>query len=87
MPQVLSRASGRRKRLIFRKARLSILAILARMESRDEPETLPLCPSCANPMRHVRTIWRAFADDTDVFECRPCRLSLDQTSRRSRTGG
>ena len=34
------------------------------------------CPACTRPMTHVRTIWRAFHDDLQVFECRACQLSV-----------
>ena len=34
-----------------------------------------LCPACARPMTHARTIWRAFQEDLDVFECRACNIS------------
>ena len=27
-------------------------------------------------MIHVRTIWRAFQDDLQVFECRACNVSV-----------
>src|SRR3981081_494546 len=27
-----------------------------------------LCPGCGRPMSHVRTIWRAFADGSEVLE-------------------
>jgi hypothetical protein len=35
-----------------------------------------LCPACTRPMAHVRTIWRAFHDDLQVFECRVCDVSV-----------
>ena len=35
-----------------------------------------LCPACVRPMTHVRTIWRAFQDDLQVFECRACSVSV-----------
>jgi hypothetical protein len=35
-----------------------------------------LCPACTRPMTHVRTIWRAFQDDLQVFECRACDVSI-----------
>jgi hypothetical protein len=35
-----------------------------------------LCPACTRPMTHVRTIWRAFQDDLQVFECRACDVSV-----------
>ena len=34
------------------------------------------CPACARPMMHARTIWRAFQDDLQVFECRACSVSV-----------
>ena len=35
-----------------------------------------LCPACTRPMTHVRTIWRAFQADLQVFECRACDVSV-----------
>jgi hypothetical protein len=35
-----------------------------------------LCPACARSMTRVRTIWRAFQDDLQVFECRACNVSV-----------
>lgn len=35
-----------------------------------------LCPACTRPMTHVRTIWRAFQDDLQEFECRGCDVSV-----------
>jgi hypothetical protein len=35
-----------------------------------------LCPACTRAMAHVRTIWRAFHDDLQVFECRACNVSV-----------
>ena len=35
-----------------------------------------LCPACVQPMPHVRTIWRAFRDDLQVFECLACGVSV-----------
>jgi len=35
-----------------------------------------LCPACTRTMTHVRTIWRAFHDDLQVFECRACAVSV-----------
>ncbi|HEY4919017.1 MAG TPA: hypothetical protein VII40_02835 [Xanthobacteraceae bacterium] len=40
-----------------------------------------LCPNCAKPMTHVRTIWRAFQDNLEVLECRPCSISVSQTAK------
>jgi hypothetical protein len=34
------------------------------------------CPACTRSMTHVRTIWRAFQDDLQVFECRACSVSV-----------
>jgi hypothetical protein len=35
-----------------------------------------LCPACTRPMTHARTIWRAFQEDLEVFECRACNISV-----------
>jgi hypothetical protein len=40
-----------------------------------------LCPNCAQPMGHVRTIWRAFQDNLEVLECRRCDISVCQTAK------
>ena len=34
------------------------------------------CPACTRAMTHVRTIWRAFQDDLQVYECRACSVSV-----------
>jgi hypothetical protein len=34
------------------------------------------CPACPRPMTHARTIWRAFQEDLEVFECRACNISV-----------
>ena len=41
----------------------------------DAANAMP-CPACGAPMTHVRTIWRAFQDDLQVFECRACNVSV-----------
>jgi hypothetical protein len=35
-----------------------------------------VCPACTRPMTHARTIWRAFQEDLDGFECRACNVSV-----------
>jgi hypothetical protein len=40
-----------------------------------DPDAM-LCPACTRPMTHARTIWRAFQDDLQVFECRACSVSI-----------
>ena len=35
-----------------------------------------VCPACTRQMMHARTIWRAFQDDLQVFECRACSVSV-----------
>jgi hypothetical protein len=35
-----------------------------------------LCPACARSMTHARTIWRAFQEDLEVFECPACNVSV-----------
>jgi hypothetical protein len=42
------------------------------------------CAVCAQPMRRVRTIWRAFQDDLEHWECSRCGVSVTQTVRASR---
>ena len=64
------------------------LLILRKAErgDRSDPSTMSnrpadafnamVCPACTRPMTHVRTIWRAFQDDLQVFECRACDVSV-----------
>ena len=40
-----------------------------------------LCPSCVSPMVHVRTIWRAFQDNLEVFECVRCNISISRAEK------
>jgi len=42
------------------------------------------CAVCAQPMRRVRTIWRAFQDDLEHWECSRCGVSVTQTVRASK---
>ncbi len=63
--------------LICRKAGGGERGDSAAMSNRiPDPATTVLCPACARTMVHVRTIWRAFQDDLQVFECRACNLSV-----------
>jgi hypothetical protein len=32
-------------------------------------------------MGHIRTIWRAFQDHLEVWECRSCAVSVTQTAK------
>jgi hypothetical protein len=50
-------------------SKAAIAAAIARAHSM-------LCPACARPMTHARTIWRAFQEDLEVFECRACNVSV-----------
>jgi hypothetical protein len=66
--------------LICRKATRCEGANPARMSNRSlDGVNAMLCPACARPTTHVRTIWRAFADDLQVFECRACNVSVSMT--------
>jgi len=42
------------------------------------------CAVCARPMHRVRTIWRAFQDDLEHWECSRCGVSVTQTLRASK---
>ncbi len=42
------------------------------------------CAVCGKPMLRVRTIWRAFQDDLEQWECGPCGVSMKQTARASK---
>jgi hypothetical protein len=63
--------------LICRKAARRDHADSASMSNRcvEAVNAMP-CPACARAMAHVRTIWRAFHDDLQVFECRACDVSV-----------
>ncbi len=39
------------------------------------------CPACRQPMAPVRTIWRAFQDDLEVWDCKACGASVAQTAQ------
>ncbi len=43
-----------------------------------------VCTMCGRPMRRVRTIWRAFQDDLEHWECTRCDVSVTQTVRASK---
>jgi hypothetical protein len=43
------------------------------------PTNLAFCPICDKLMVRMRTVWRTFQDDMDVWECRDCGVSLSQT--------
>ena len=63
--------------LIFRKAACVDRGDAPSMSNRAADTSVAmLCPACTRPMTHVRTIWRAFHDDLQVFECRACNLSV-----------
>ena len=49
-----------------------------------EPFDATLCAMCGRPMRRVRTIWRAFQDDLEHWECSRCGVSVTQTVRASK---
>ncbi len=50
----------------------------------DDAFDSTLCAVCARPMRRVRTIWRAFQDDLEHWECARCGVSVTQTARASK---
>jgi hypothetical protein len=63
--------------LIFRKADRGDLDDDSAMSNRlTDAFNAMLCPACTRAMAHVRTIWRAFHDDLQVFECRACNVSV-----------
>jgi hypothetical protein len=64
-------------RLIFRKADHGDRGDAAVMSNRlADAFNAMRCPACTRSMAHVRTIWRAFQDDLQVFECRACAVSV-----------
>jgi hypothetical protein len=42
------------------------------------------CPNCGQPLAFTMTIRRAFDEDADVFQCRPCGVSLTKPAKQSR---
>ena len=40
----------------------------------EAPIEMP-CPVCGQPMIVLHTIWRAFAESLNVFQCKPCGFS------------
>ena len=63
--------------LTFRKAEPGDLGDDSAMSNRPaDAFNAMLCPACTRSMTHVRTIWRAFHDDLQVFECRACAVSV-----------
>jgi hypothetical protein len=64
-------------RLIFRNAEHGDLGDSSVMSNRvADAFNAMLCPACTLPMTHVRTIWRCFHDDLQVFECPACNVSV-----------
>jgi hypothetical protein len=37
-----------------------------------------ICPVCGRPMTLLRTIRRAFAENLNVFKCKPCGFSTTE---------
>ncbi len=54
------------------------------MKRPDDNSDSTLCAVCGQPMLRVRTIWRAFQDDLEQWECWPCGVSVKQTVRASK---
>src|ERR1039458_4506022 len=48
----------------------------------QSPNPSALCPACGNSMKHVRTIWRWPSADQEIFECRPCGVSIPQAQNQ-----
>ena len=38
----------------------------------------PFCPVCTQPMTYIRTVWRAFDANIDVWHCAPCKQVVRQ---------
>jgi hypothetical protein len=49
------------------------------MTTNDDSDDSFICPTCCKPMAYVRTIWRGMHDHVEIFECRPCGLSVKRT--------
>jgi hypothetical protein len=63
--------------LICRKADRGERVDAAGMANRSIDSAIAVtCPACTRTMTHVRTIWRAFQDDLQVYECRACGVSV-----------
>jgi predicted RNA-binding Zn-ribbon protein involved in translation (DUF1610 family) len=50
-----------------------------------------VCPVCGRPMKLLHTIRRAFADNLNVYQCKPCGFSMTEpvswTTNPSRAAG
>jgi hypothetical protein len=62
--------------LICRKADRHVCVDASAMSSNAAVAHAMSCPACTRPMTHARTIWRAFQEDLEVFECRACNVSV-----------
>jgi hypothetical protein len=50
-------------------------------EAVPSPDTSPnevICPVCGRAMKLLHMIKRAFADDLNVFQCKPCGFSMTE---------
>ena len=50
--------------------RISLIA------DRISPIVKTICPVCRQPMRLLHVIRRAFAENLNVFQCKPCGFSM-----------
>jgi predicted RNA-binding Zn-ribbon protein involved in translation (DUF1610 family) len=51
-----------------------VLALVIMHMTEEAPIEMP-CPACGRPMILLHTIWRAFAENLNVFQCKPCGFS------------
>jgi hypothetical protein len=43
-----------------------------------EPPPPAACPRCKKPMTYIRTVWRPFVANVDVWHCELCRQFVRQ---------
>jgi ribosomal protein L37AE/L43A len=48
------------------------------------PLTSPTCPTCGKAMVRAGTIWRAFQDDIEIWQCHACDETVRQTAKVGR---
>jgi predicted RNA-binding Zn-ribbon protein involved in translation (DUF1610 family) len=52
----------------------TVIALVIAHMTEEAPIEMP-CPVCGGPMILLHTIWRAFAENLNVFQCKPCGFS------------
>jgi hypothetical protein len=62
--------------LIFRKA--GAVHRLHKFGMVEDAPPLIDCPVCGRPMKYLHTIRCAFADNLNVFQCKPCGFAMTE---------